>query len=84
MTKSKIMKIYTTKWDHLTLHTHTKTKKKTCKICGFIGTWMLIQIFQNIVSNTVFIQKWFANMNNSSFLQIQNEFNLHRNRTYWG
>jgi hypothetical protein len=31
--------------------THTnKNKNKTCKICGFIGTWMLNQTFQNIVS----------------------------------
>ena len=53
MTKTKIMKIYTTKWDPVTLHTikekklvKKKTKKKkTCKINGFIGTWMLIQTF---------------------------------------
>ena len=28
MTKSKIMKIYTTKWDHATLHKRKKKKKK--------------------------------------------------------
>ena len=44
---SKIMKIYTTKWDHVTLHTKKTPNiiKKTCKIFGFIGTWKLIQTF---------------------------------------